>query len=70
MIKKLKEKNQETENGEKILIMMIMVMTLTPIMTMLMITEKNSLQLLYSLFTSGAPKKYAYAAIWLVRAII
>ena len=50
MIKKLKEKKQEAENGEKILIMMIMVMTLTPIMTMLMITEKNSLQLLYSLF--------------------
>ena len=43
-------------------------MTLTPIMTMLMITEKNSLQLLYSLFTSGAPTKYAWAAIWLVRA--
>ena len=50
MIKKLKEEKQEAENGEKILIMMIMVMTLTPIMTMLMITEKNSLQLLYSLF--------------------
>ena len=50
MIKKLKGKKQEAENGEKILIMMIMVMTLTPIMTMLMITEKNSLQLLYSLF--------------------
>ena len=50
MIKKLKEKKQEAENGEKILIMMIMVMTLTPIMTMLMITEKNSLQLSYSLF--------------------
>ena len=50
MIKKLKEKKQEAENGENILVMMIMVMTLTPIMTMLMITEKNSLQLLYSLF--------------------